>query len=108
MHVFCPDCNAEYKVNERSSLTKTVQFVCIECGSSWVDKFERLEKTKGTVSESEETVLDDVDEPDPDASAESFGLVAHAATKKTKNADNKILLIIKIRSLNTNLPYLLN
>ena len=46
MHVFCPDCNAEYKVNERSSLTKTVKFVCIECGSSWVDKFEKLEKTK--------------------------------------------------------------
>ena len=46
MHVFCPDCNAEYKVNERSSLTKTVKFVCIECGSSWVDKFEKLEQTK--------------------------------------------------------------
>ena len=46
MHVFCPDCNAEYKVNERSSLTKTVKFVCIECGSSWVDKFEKLENTK--------------------------------------------------------------
>ena len=46
MHVFCPDCNAEYKVNERSSLTKTVKFVCIECGSSWVDKFEKIEKTK--------------------------------------------------------------
>ena len=60
MHVFCPDCNAEYKVNERSSLTKTVKFVCIECGSSWVDKFERLEKTKGAVSESEETDSDSV------------------------------------------------
>ena len=44
MHVFCPDCNAEYKVNERSSLTKTVKFVCVECGKSWVDKFEKLEK----------------------------------------------------------------
>ena len=54
MHVFCPDCNAEYKVNERSSLTKTVKFVCIECGSSWVDKFERLEKTRGAASEPEE------------------------------------------------------
>ena len=60
MHVFCPDCDAEYKVNERSSLTKTVKFVCIECGSSWVDKFERLEKTKGAVSESEETDSDSV------------------------------------------------
>ena len=46
MHVFCPDCNSEYKVNERSSLTKTVRFVCIECGNSWTDKFEKLEKTK--------------------------------------------------------------
>ena len=46
MHVFCPNCNAEYKVNERSSLTKTVKFVCIECGGSWVDKFEKIEKEK--------------------------------------------------------------
>ena len=60
MHVFCPDCNAKYKVNERSSLTKTVKFVCYECGSSWVDKFERLEKTKGAVSGSEETDSNDV------------------------------------------------
>ena len=52
MHVFCPDCNAEYKVNERSSLTKTVKFVCIECGSSWVDKFEKLEKTESLATES--------------------------------------------------------
>ena len=52
MHVFCPDCNAEYKVNERSSLTKTVKFVCIECGSSWVDKFEKLEKAKSLATES--------------------------------------------------------
>ena len=52
MHVFCPDCNAEYKVNERSSLTKTVKFVCVECGSSWVDKFEKLEKTKRIATDS--------------------------------------------------------
>ena len=52
MHVFCPDCNAEYKVNERSSLTKTVKFVCIECGSSWVDKFEKLEQTKRLATDS--------------------------------------------------------
>ena len=52
MHVFCPDCNAEYKVNERSSLTKTVKFVCIECGSSWVDKFEKLEHTKRIATDS--------------------------------------------------------
>ena len=52
MHVFCPDCNAEYKVNERSSLTKTVKFVCIECGSSWVDKFAKLEKSKSLVADS--------------------------------------------------------
>ena len=55
MHVFCPDCNAEYKVNERSSLTKTVKFVCIECGSSWVDKFEKLEKTKRMATDSTAT-----------------------------------------------------
>ena len=52
MHVFCPDCNAEYKVNERSSLTKTVKFICIECGSSWVDKFEKLEQTKRIATDS--------------------------------------------------------
>ena len=52
MHVVCPDCNAEYKVNERSSLTKTVKFVCIECGSSWVDKFEKLEQTKRIATDS--------------------------------------------------------
>ena len=52
MHVFCPDCNAEYKVNERSSLTKTIKFVCIECGSSWVDKFEKLEQTKRIATDS--------------------------------------------------------
>ncbi len=54
MHVFCPDCNAEYKVNERSSLTKTIKFVCIECGHSWVDKFKKLEPTKKASSVSKE------------------------------------------------------
>ena len=62
MHVFCPDCNAKYRVNERSSLTKTVKFVCYECGSSWVDKFEKLENTKRVVSESEESDSNDVPE----------------------------------------------
>ena len=60
MHVFCPDCNAEYKVNERSSLTKTVKFVCIECGSSWVDKFEKLEKTQSLATNSAVSKSDDV------------------------------------------------
>ena len=60
MHVFCPDCNAEYKVNERSSLTKTVKFVCIECGSSWVDKFEKLEQTKRIATDSMVSNSDDV------------------------------------------------
>ena len=59
MHVFCPDCNAEYKVNERSSLTKTVKFVCVECGKTWVDKFEKLEKAKATRA-SLEPIGDDV------------------------------------------------
>ena len=54
MHVFCPDCNAEYKVNERSSLTKTIKFVCIECKSSWIDKFEKLEQAKREVYASQE------------------------------------------------------
>ncbi len=62
MHVFCPDCNAEYKVNERSSLTKTVKFVCFECGSSWVDKFEKLEKTKKEVSDPENSHQEDLTE----------------------------------------------
>ena len=60
MHVFCPNCNAEYKVNERSSLTKTVQFVCVECGSSWMDKFEKLGQIKGVASGSQETNNDDL------------------------------------------------
>ncbi len=60
MHVFCPDCNAEYKVNERSSLTKTVKFVCIECGSSWIDKFEKLEQTNKVSSTSQQTNDEDV------------------------------------------------
>ena len=60
MHVFCPDCNAEYKVNERSSLTKTVKFVCIECESSWVDKFEKLEQTKRIATDSMVSNSDDV------------------------------------------------
>ncbi|MDC3169843.1 hypothetical protein OA871_02225, partial [Paracoccaceae bacterium] len=59
MHVFCPDCNAEYKVNERSSLTKTVKFVCVECGKTWVDRFEKLEKVKATRA-SLEPIGDDV------------------------------------------------
>ena len=59
MHVFCPDCNAEYKVSERSSLTKAVKFVCIECGNSWVDKFEKLEQKKRVVSNSQESISDD-------------------------------------------------
>ena len=62
MHVFCPDCNAEYKVNERSSLTKTVKFVCIECGSSWVDKFEKLEKTKSLATVSVASKSSEVNE----------------------------------------------
>ena len=60
MHVFCPDCNAEYKVNERSSLTKTVKFVCVECGQSWVDKFEKLEKTKEAAPAPQESIEDGV------------------------------------------------
>ena len=58
MHVFCPDCNAEYKVNERSSLTKTVKFVCVECGKTWVDKFEKLEKTKGAAPATQGSIED--------------------------------------------------
>ena len=54
MHVFCPDCNAEYKVDERSSLTKTVKFICVECESSWIDKFEKLEQTKELETASQE------------------------------------------------------
>ncbi len=61
MYVFCPDCNAEYKVNERSSLTKTVKFVCVECGKTWVDKFEKLEKAKAAQA-SIEPISDDVTE----------------------------------------------
>ena len=60
MHVFCPDCNAEYKVYERSSLTKTVKFVCIECGNSWVDKFEKLEQTRKVVSKSQDSINNDI------------------------------------------------
>ena len=59
MHVFCPDCNAEYKVNERSSLTKTVKFVCVECGKTWVDRFEKLGKAK-VIRASSEPIGDDV------------------------------------------------
>ena len=60
MHVFCPDCNAEYKVSERSSLTKTVKFVCIECGNSWVDKFEKLEQNKSVASGSKVSIGSDI------------------------------------------------
>ena len=60
MHVFCPDCNAEYKVSERSSLTKTVKFVCSECGNSWVDKFEKLEQNKSVASGSKVSIGSDV------------------------------------------------
>ena len=60
MHVFCPDCNAEFKVSERSSLTKTIKFVCIECGSSWIDKFEKLEKTKKLVTDTDKPTTDDL------------------------------------------------
>ena len=58
MHVFCPDCNAEYKVDERSSLTKTIKFVCIECESSWIDKFEKREQAKREVYASQELASD--------------------------------------------------
>ena len=60
MHVFCPDCNAEYKVSERSSLTKTVKFVCSECENSWVDKFEKLEQNKSVASGSKVSINGDV------------------------------------------------
>ena len=60
MHVFCPDCNAEYKVSERSSLTKTVKFVCSECGNSWVDKFEKLEQNKSVASGSKVSIGSDI------------------------------------------------
>ncbi|MDC3107897.1 hypothetical protein OA416_01720, partial [Paracoccaceae bacterium] len=45
---------------ERSSLTKTIKFVCVECGKSWVDKFEKLEKTKEAAQASQEAVGDEV------------------------------------------------
>ena len=60
MHVFCPDCNAEYKVNERSSLTKTIKFICIECGNSWIDKFEKFDQTRAVISAPEGANNDDV------------------------------------------------
>ena len=60
MHVFCPDCNAEYKVSERSSLTRAVKFVCIECGNSWVDKFEKLEQNKSVASGSKVSIGSDI------------------------------------------------
>ena len=60
MHVFCPDCNAEYKVSERSSLTRAVKFVCIECGNPWVDKFEKLEQNKRVVPGSKVPIGDEV------------------------------------------------
>ena len=60
MHVFCPDCNAEYKVSERSSLTRAVKFVCIECGNSWIDKFEKLEQKKRVAPESKVYNSDDL------------------------------------------------
>ena len=60
MHVFCPDCNAEYKVSERSSLTKTVKFVCSECGNPWVDKFEKLEQNKSVASGSKVSIGSDI------------------------------------------------
>ena len=60
MHVFCPDCNAEYKVKERSSLTKTIKFICVECGCSWVDKFEKLEKTISLATDSVTSTSDGV------------------------------------------------
>tara|TARA_B100001250_G_C19790698_1_gene786367 strand:+ start:984 stop:1742 length:759 start_codon:yes stop_codon:yes gene_type:complete len=41
MNVFCPDCKAEYKVNERSSLNTSVKFICYECKSSWIDNTPR-------------------------------------------------------------------
>ena len=52
MHVFCPDCNAEYKVSERSSLTKAIKFVCYECGNSWVDKFEKVVDSRRVIESS--------------------------------------------------------
>ena len=73
MHVFCPDCNAEYKVNERSSLTKTIKFVCIECGSSWVDKFEKLEQKKRIATDSMVSKSDGVIE-DTNTEAENMEL----------------------------------
>ncbi len=78
MHVFCPDCNAEYKVNERSSLTKTVKFVCIECGSSWVDKFEKLEKTKSLATDS--------------VASKSDGVIENANTEAGKIELNSLAL----------------
>ncbi|MDC3093187.1 hypothetical protein OA410_04275 [Paracoccaceae bacterium] len=78
MHVFCPDCNAEYKVNERSSLTKTVKFVCIECGSSWVDKFEKLEKIKSPTTDS--------------VASQSDGVIENTNTEEGKMELNSLAL----------------
>ena len=42
----------------------------------------------------EETVSEELDEPEPDVSALSFGFVAQAVIKKAKRTDNKIFLNI--------------
>ena len=53
MHVFCPDCKAEYQVSERSNARLTVKFICYKCKSSWIDS-PRKEKSEGN-EEFEET-----------------------------------------------------
>ncbi len=46
MHVFCPDCKAEYRVRERSNSLIEVKFICYECKNSWTDSLQK-EITKG-------------------------------------------------------------
>ena len=109
MHVFCPDCNAEYKVTERSSLTKTIKFVCIECEGSWVDKFEKLERKKIIVAESQkftgDVVIENENKEIDTIELNSLALeeVKYSFGSKKNSTELKELLWQTIKNLNIKL-----
>ncbi len=95
MHVFCPDCKAEYQVSERSNARRTVKFICYKCKSSWTDspskeKSESNEEFEET-NENGMTALSIDDLKSQSQLLSSLALAEIDNSFGTQNSDKKIL-----------------
>ena len=95
MHVFCPDCKAEYQVSERSNARLTVKFICYKCKSSWTDglREEKSEVNEGFKEENEKgmSALSIDDLKNQSQLLSSLALAEIDNSFGTKNSDKKLL-----------------